>query len=58
MTPSNVSRWLSGQHKPTADRVRAVADVLGVSMIEALIAAEVITAEEAKVKTVAPTPIS
>ncbi|MCA1009073.1 helix-turn-helix domain-containing protein [Rhodococcus hoagii] len=56
VTPSIVSRWMSGAHKPTADRVRAVAEALDVSVMEAMIAAEVITAEEAKVTALAPDP--
>ncbi|NKU37723.1 helix-turn-helix domain-containing protein, partial [Rhodococcus hoagii] len=56
VTPSIVSRWMSGAHKPTADRVRAVAEALDVSVMEAMIAAEVITADEAKVTALAPDP--
>lgn len=56
VTPSIVSRWMSGAHKPTADRVRAVADALNVSVMEAMIAADVITPEEAKVTAMTPDP--
>ncbi|MBM4722565.1 helix-turn-helix domain-containing protein [Rhodococcus hoagii] len=56
VTPSIVSRWMSGAHKPTADRVRAVAEALDVSVMDAMIAAEVITADEAKVTALAPDP--
>ncbi|MFC9514363.1 helix-turn-helix domain-containing protein [Nocardiaceae bacterium NPDC056970] len=56
VTPSIVSRWMSGAHKPTADRVRAVADALDMPVMQAMIAAEIITAEEAKITAIAPDP--
>lgn len=49
VTPSAISRWLSGGTRPTFDKVRSISDAFDVPIITALLAAEIITPEEAGV---------
>lgn len=50
VTPSAISRWLSGGTRPTFDKVRQISDAFDVPIITALLAAEIITPEEARVR--------
>lgn len=56
VTPSSVSRWMTQDARPTPDRVQASAEALGVSVVEAMLAAEIISEDELGVTRVAPDP--
>lgn len=56
VTGSSVSRWMTQDVRPTPDRVQAAAEALGVSVAEAMLAAEIISVEELGVTRVAPDP--
>lgn len=45
-SPSVVSRWLSGEHLPSHDKLRATVDALGANILEAMLAAGFIRPDE------------
>ncbi|MDV6274308.1 helix-turn-helix transcriptional regulator [Rhodococcus erythropolis] len=45
-SPSVISRWLSGEHLPSQDKLRATVDALNANIIEAMVAAGFIRPEE------------
>ena len=45
-SPSVISRWLSGEHLPSPDKLRATVDALNANIIEAMVAAGFIRPDE------------
>lgn len=45
-SPSVISRWLSGEHLPSQDKLRATVDALNANIIEAMVAAGFIRPDE------------
>lgn len=56
LNAATVSRWFTDDAQPSVKNIRQAAEALGAPVIEAMLAAEVVTEEEIGVKVVAPDP--
>lgn len=51
LTGSLISKWLNGSHAPTIKTLRQVAGPIGVPLLELVVAAKILTVEEAGLET-------
>ena len=56
LNPATVSRWFTDDAQPSIKNIRQVAEAMGIPVVEAMLAADVLTEEELQVKIVAPDP--
>ena len=56
LNPATVSRWFTDDAQPSIKNIRQVAESMGIPVVEAMLAADVLTEEELQVKIVAPDP--
>lgn len=56
LNAATVSRWFIDDSQPSMENIRKAAEAFGAPVVEAMLAAEVLTEDELQVKIVAPDP--